>query len=185
MSSESRKNSILGKTVRAAKLDMALYREVKADKGATAQAFLAVVIVSIAAGVGTGLMILDEGGIWFLWGLLVGLLTSIASWLVWALITFVVGTAIFRGSMTKATYGEFLRTFGFAQSPGVLRIFAFVPIIGWLIIIASWVWSLAAGVIAVKEALDFSTARAIGTVIVGWVITLVVVVVIFILLLLY
>jgi hypothetical protein len=31
------------------------------------------------------------------------------------------------------------------------------------------VWALVAGVIAVRQALDFSTCRAIGTCIVGWI----------------
>jgi hypothetical protein len=182
---EAKKSNIAGKMIRAAKLDMALYREVEVDKGATGQAFLVVLIVSIAAGIGMGLMVLGEGGMWFLWGLLVGLLTSIAGWLVWAFIAFFLGITIFRGSKTRTTCGEFLRTFGFAQSPGMLKIFAFIPIIGWWIILATWLWSLWAGVIAAREALDFSTARAVGTVVVGWVIALVVVVITFLLILIY
>ena len=63
-----------------------------------------------------------------------------------------------------------LRTLGFAESPKVFRIFAFVPIVGGLIQLTASVWALVAGIIAIRQALDFSTWRAIGTAIVGWVI---------------
>ncbi|MBE0480093.1 MAG: YIP1 family protein [Dehalococcoidia bacterium] len=176
MSAKTRQDTIWRKMIRAAKLDVDLYEEVEADSRATGQAFLVVIIVSIAAGIGTGLGgIIEGGGLQFLWGLLVGLFTSIAGWLIWALITYVVGTTIFKGPETKATYGELLRTLGFAQSPGVFRILAFIPFIGWLILLVTWVWSLVAGVIAVRQALDFSTGRAIATVVVGWIVAVVIV----------
>ena len=52
---------------------------------------------------------------------------------------------------------------------GPLGIFAFIPFLGELIAFVGFVWSLVAGVIAVRQALDFSTWRAIGTCIVGWI----------------
>jgi len=80
-----------------------------------------------------------------------------------------IGTTIFAGPETEATYGQLLRTLGFAHSPGFLRIFSFIPFIGGLISFAASVWFLVAGVIAVRQALDFTTLRAIGTCIIGWV----------------
>jgi hypothetical protein len=62
-----------------------------------------------------------------------------------------------------------LRTLGFANTPALLRVFGFIPILGGLIAFVGSVWSLIAGVIAVRQALDFSTWRAIGTCIVGWI----------------
>ncbi len=76
------------------------------------------------------------------------------------------GTRLFEGT---ATPEEMLRALGFAMSPGVLNVLGFVPYIGFLIRLIVFGWMLVAGVIAVREALDFDTNRAIGTVVVGWV----------------
>jgi hypothetical protein len=53
-------------------------------------------------------------------------------------------------------------------------IFVFIPFIGGFISFVVWVWMLIAMVIAVRQALDFTTGRAIGTVLVGGIIYLVV-----------
>lgn len=70
---------------RAAKLDVNLYEEVEADTTANGQAFLAVVIVSLATGIGAGITGLAiKGGLWFIWGLLTGLVASLVGWLAWS-----------------------------------------------------------------------------------------------------
>jgi len=163
--------SLVDRMIRAAKLDVALYEEVEADTTANGQAFLAVLIVSLAAGLGLGIAgVVAEGGLWFLWGFLIGLISSIVGWVAWSVLAYWLGTTIFRGPETSATYGELLRTIGFANSPGVLSFFFFIPFLGWLIASAVSVWVIVAGVIAVRQALDFSTGRAIGTCVVGWII---------------
>lgn len=127
-------SSLINRMVRAAKLDIHLYEEVEADATANSQALTAVVIASIASGIGTGIAgIRVEGGIWFLWGLLIGVATALAGWLIWSLFAYWLGTTIFKGPRTSANYGELLRTIGFSNSPRVLSIFAFIPFIGGLI----------------------------------------------------
>jgi len=170
--STSDSKSLFGRMVRAAKLDVNLYEEVEADTKANWQAFRAVVLVSMASAIGTGIGSLggDHGPIWFLWGLLIGLGSAIIGWLLWSLLTYVIGITIFKGPETEADYGQLLRTIGFSNSPGVFRFFSFIPFIGGVIAFVASVWALVAGVIAVRQALDFSTWRAIGTCIVGWVI---------------
>lgn len=162
---------LVDRMVRAARLEVDLYEEVEADTTANGQAFLAVVVASLAAGIGAGIAgAVEEGGIWFLWGLLLGLGSAIIGWVAWSVLAYWVGTTIFKGPETSATYGELLRTIGFANSPRVLAFFAFIPFLGGLIAFGVAVWALIAGVIAVRQALDFSTGRAIGTCIVGWII---------------
>ena len=163
--------SLWSKMVRAAKLDVQLYEEVEADERSNGQAFTVVLLVSLATGIGSGIggILAQDSGLWFLWGLLIGLATSIVGWLVWALFAYWLGTTIFKGPETEATYGQLLRTLGFAHSPGALRIFSFIPFIGGLIAFVVSIWSLVAGIIAVRQALDFSTWRAIGTCVVGWI----------------
>jgi len=55
-----------------------------------------------------------------------------------------------------------------ANSPGILRILTFIPMLGWLMLALSGIWTLASGVIAVKQTLEFDTGRATATCIFGW-----------------
>ncbi|MBI4495145.1 MAG: YIP1 family protein [Chloroflexi bacterium] len=145
--------------IRAARLEADLYEEVEADTSATTQAFLVVVIVAIASGL--GLLLAGRGG----GGLVGGVVTAILGWLAWSFVTYFIGTRAFGGT---ATWGELLRTIGFAQSPGVLLVLRFIPVLGGLIGFAVFIWMLAAGVIAVRQALDVDTGKAVITVIIGW-----------------
>jgi hypothetical protein len=161
---------------RAAKLDVNFYEEVEADTTANGQAFLAVIAVSLATGIGAGIAgLATKGGLWFIWGLFTGLIASIVGWLVWSFFTYILGTRVFKGPETSATWGELLRTIGFSNSPGVFRFFSFIPFLGGVISFAVSVWALIAGIIAVRQALDFSTGRAIATCIVGWIIYMLIV----------
>lgn len=170
--------SLVNRMVRAAKLDVDLYEEVEADTTATGQAFMAVLITSLAAGIGSGIAGAITGGVlWFIWGLFIGIFAAIIGWLIWSGLTYFIGTRLLAGPETSATYGELLRTIGFANSPGVIRILTFIPILAGLISFAAWVWTLIAAVIAVRQALDFSTWRAIGTCIVGWIVYAIIVIV--------
>lgn len=171
---------LINRMIRAARLDIQLYEEVEADESATSQALLVVVIVSVATGIGAGLGDLIQGA--GLGGLIVGLISSavwaIISWLIWSFVAYWIGTRFFQGT---AAYGELLRTVGFAYSPQVISIFAFITCLGPLLAVAGGIWSLVAVVIAVRQALDFTTGRAIATSLAGWVIMLIVQVVLILL----
>lgn len=67
-----------------------------------------------------------------------------------------------------ATWGEMLRTIGFAHAPGILMVLAVVPLLGWGVEVVVGIWMLVAGVIAVRQALDFGTGKALATVFLGW-----------------
>ena len=82
-------------------------------------------------------------------------------WVFWAIATYFVGVYLMPEPQTKSNIGELLRTIGFAASPGILRIFGIVPVIGGTIYVISTVWMLVAMVIAIRQALDYtSTWRA-------------------------
>lgn len=154
----------LDRIVRAAKLDVNLYEEVEADKGAMGQAMGVVVFSSVAAGIGSMGAIGTKG-------ITIGVITALIAWYVWAYITYIVGTKILPEPQTKADHGELLRTIGFSASPGLLRILAIIPGIGGIIFFIASVWMLVAMVIAVRQALDYkSTYRAISVCILGWII---------------
>jgi hypothetical protein len=87
---------------------------------------------------------------------------ALIGWPVWAGVTYIIGDKILGGT---ATWGELLRTLGFAQTPGILAV---VPFVGVLVRIVVGIWILVAGVIAIRQALDFSTGKAIATALIGW-----------------
>ena len=68
-----------------------------------------------------------------------------------------------------------MRTIGFSSSPGLIRVLGFIPILGWLIMLAGSIWMLIAMVMAVRQALDYkSTFRAVGVCLIGWVIQIII-----------
>jgi hypothetical protein len=96
---------------------------------------------------------------------------ALIGWFIWAGVTYLIGTKLLPEPQTKADMGELLRTIGFSASPGVLRIFGIIPVIGMLVSFAASIWMLVAMVIAVRQALDYqSTGRAVGVCIIGFVI---------------
>lgn len=159
--------------LRAARLDVALYEEVEADAGATGQALWVVVIAALADGVGWAL-----GGGALAGGmmepafrgnpvtsLIYGALGATVSWVVWSYVTYWIGTRVFNG---RATPGQMLRAIAYAQSPRVLNVVSFIPLLGGLVRLAVTFWLLLAGIVAIRQALDVDTGRAIATAVIGW-----------------
>jgi hypothetical protein len=160
-------SNFIDRMIRAAKLDVNLYEEVEADKGALSQAMGVVVLSGVAAGIGS----IGSAGIA---GVFIGAIAAIIGWFIWAYITYIVGTKLLPQPQTKADYGELLRTVGFSSSPGLLRVFGFIPCLSGVIFIAASIWMLIAMVIAVRQALDYtSTLRAVGVCIIGWIIQMI------------
>ena len=172
--------SFVERMIGAAKLDVNTYEEVEADTGATGQAFGVVVLASVANGVGAALSAGTEAGVPYLIGASIGYtLLALVGWVVWAIVTYIVGAKILPEPQTQSNIPELLRTTGFAQAPGIARVLSGIPVIGWLVTFAVWVWMLIAFVIAVRQALDYkSTGRAVIVCAIGWVVNFVIVVVI-------
>jgi len=167
------KTSFFNRIIRAAKLKAQLYEEVEADKGALWQAAAVVVLASLAAGVGAA----AKGG---MSGIVTGTLIALIGWLVWAYIVYLVGTKILPEPQTKTDYSELLRTIGFSSSPGLIRVLGLIPGLFWIVSLVATIWMIAAMVIAIRQALDYtSTYRAIGVCVIGWVIQIIVIMVIF------
>ena len=163
----------IDRIVRAAKLDINLYEEVEADKGAMGQAMGVVVLSSIAAGIGS----IGTIGVK---GIIIGAITALIAWYVWAYMTYFIGAKILPESQTKADHGELLRTIGFSSSPGLIRVLAIIPGISGIIFAIASIWMLTAMVIAVRQALDYqSTLRAVGVCIIGWVIQAIILMILF------
>jgi hypothetical protein len=148
---------LVARMIGAATLNIQTYEEVEADSTATGQAAAVVAMVAVASGIGA-----IGGG---LSSAIFAPVGALLGWLVWAGVTYLIGDKILGGT---ATWGELLRTLGFAQSPGVLYLLAVLPLVGWVIRLVLPFWMLVAGVIAIRQALDFGTGKAILTAILGW-----------------
>lgn len=154
--------------IRAAKLDVNLYEEVEADEGALGQAVVVVVLSSIAAGIGS-IGIIGFGGIFG--GIFIGTILALIGWVVWAYLTYFIGTKLLPEPQTRADPGELLRTIGFANSPGLIRVVGIIPGLTGIVFFIAGFWMLVAMVIAVRQALDYqSTLRAFGVCVIGWLI---------------
>ena len=140
----------------AARLSSATFEDVEHDSSATLQAVAVVVLVSIAGGIGSYL----DGDSTIVNALVFGVIAGIASWAVWALVVWMIGSTILRTRDTQADWGQLARGIGFAQIPGVLNILVFIPG-GGIISFIAFVWRVAAILVAVRQCLDYtSTLRA-------------------------
>jgi hypothetical protein len=145
-------------------LDPVTYEEVEADRSATGQAMLVVVLSSVGAGIGArGLGGGSPQSMVFISGL------SLIAWASWALLTYQIGVRLLPESETQSDVGELLRTIGFSAAPGMLRIFGIVPGAAIPAFTVTAVWMLVAMVVAVRQALDYkSTVRAVVVCGIGW-----------------
>ncbi len=156
---------MLSRMLGAARLNVATFEDVEQDRGATMQALLVVVLVTIASIVG-GMLAGDEFDI--VRGLVFGAIRGVGAWALWALVTWIIGTTILATKDTKANWGELARCTGFAQTPGILSVFVFVPGVGGVIALLAFVWQLAAMLVGVRQALDYtSTWRAFFVVLIS------------------
>jgi hypothetical protein len=159
--------------MRAAKLEVPLYEEVEADTTATNQALMVVVLVAIASGIGAGIAagIAGSSAGVLVARLVSGLLSALLGWAVWSYVVYFVGTRFFGGT---ATYGELLRTLGFAESPSVLLLFSFIPIVGGILSLVVAIWTIVTSFIATRQALDIDNTKTFFTILIGLVVLIVV-----------
>jgi hypothetical protein len=140
------------------KLDPQTFEEVEHDPNATAQAAQIVGAVALISALGSGFgALFTDGSV--IGGFLAQFISVFSGWIVWSVVTFVVGTNLFGG---KADVGEMLRVIGFAFAPQLLGI---VPCLGAIV---GGIWSLIAGFIAIRQGLDLGNARTALTIGVGF-----------------
>lgn len=154
--------SIASRAFRAVRGEVALFEEVEHDARATVEAVAIVVTVSAATSLGGALrsMAATDAPRAIL-VLALGVVVGLISWALFAAATYAIGEYFFGA---KATWGEMLRTLGYAASPLLLAGFAFVPLVGGILGIVGLAWSIYLGFLAVRSALDVSSAKAVVTI---------------------
>jgi len=154
--------SFVERVVGAARLDARTYEEVEADPTAMGQAMAVVAASALAAGVGS----ISSGAT----GAVAAVVGAVVGWFLWAVVTWLVGTKLLPEPGTSADLGQMLRTIGFSAAPGLLNVLGIIPVVGLLVWLVAAVWQLVAMVVAVRQALDYtSTGRAVLVCFIGWV----------------
>jgi hypothetical protein len=147
----------------SARLSPGAYEDVEADRHANLQAFMVVILSNLAAALGTGIR--DTANA------VAFLIFFTVTWVIWVLLTLVIGTQLLPDKNTRADFGEVFRTTGFSATPGILRIFGLIPGIGMFLFFGATIWMLFSFVVAIRQAFDYeSTARALAVSILGWMI---------------
>jgi hypothetical protein len=152
---------------RAALLHADTYEEVEADPSSFGQAGFVVLLASLSNGAGNALRLLraELEPAQILFQVFVSLALPFLVWVGGSAFAYMTGASFFRGPATETDFPEVLRTTGFAFTPGLLLVGQGLPP-AWLGIGFSWlalVWILTAGVVAIRQALDFTTFRAVAT----------------------
>jgi hypothetical protein len=164
MATPTSSNSFFVRLIGAAALDSAIYEEVEADPAAGVQAAVVVVLSSLAAGVGARGFGQNSLGNIFIVSIL-----ALMAWACWAMLTYEIGGRLLPEPQTAVDIGQLMRTIGFAATPGLLRVFGFIPGVAIPAFVISSIWMLLAMIVGVRQALDYTgTGRAVAVCVIGW-----------------
>src|SRR3989442_4896175 len=155
---------------RIARFDKDAFRELKEDRNATGQAIAVLLLVGLSYGLGfsifSGLQTKSLSPSQLISGTIANMIFTDFAAFIWSATVFLVGTKLFQG---KTGFWELARPLFFSAAPGVFFILISIPIrpviIATAIITSAWIVS--AEFVALKNAMGFSTQRALLTSVVG------------------
>jgi hypothetical protein len=136
---------------RALLVDATVYEEVEHDRSALPQAAAVVALAALAGALGGFAQL----------GFVRALVGGLVLWALGAAVVWAIGVRVLRHT---SDYPELLRTLGFASAPRLLFLLGVVPIatLQGVVGLAVVVLSIVAWVVAVRQALDVSTGRAVA-----------------------
>lgn len=155
---------MIDRIVRAIRLDPTLYREVADDERYMNEGLMIVIGVALLSAIGASIGAAMGDGRPIVTFIVQIANTLVFGWLLWAVVAYFVGTAL--GG--KSSVAEMARTLAYANAPGLLGVFVFIPCVGWLLVLAAFVLTIAAGVIAIRESMEFDTTKAVVTAVLGF-----------------
>jgi hypothetical protein len=154
---------MIERMIRAVRLDRTLYREVADHPEYMSEAVLIAVLVSALSAVGALFTMQQQGFLLFLLQLANSLLFG---WVLWAVIAYYVGSRFFGG---RSSITEMMRTLAYAGLPRLLGLFSFIFCLGWILALIGWLMTVAAGVLAIRESMEFDSSSALITAIIGFI----------------
>ena len=140
--------------LRVLKLDRSVYTEVERDPSGTRQAAAVVGFVAAAAAIGT---VLAES--WHFGAILGAVLGALVHWLFWTGLEHLIGVTLFH---TRMSFEREARALGYAQTPELLAILAFVPTLGTWIVVGSRILMMLAGNQAISTSAGISRRQALA-----------------------
>jgi hypothetical protein len=154
-------------------LDSRVFEEVETDLGADGQAMAVVLMAAAAAGIGATGFGLPRTSIPSL------LVVACLSWAAWAFLTLQVGRQLLPTNDTRADVGQLMRTLGFSAAPGLMLVAGVLDDLTAPIFVVGAIWLMSAMVVAVRQALDYSsTWRALTVCAIGLALSVLIVVLI-------
>jgi hypothetical protein len=149
----------LGRLVR---LDTTVFDEVREDPAATLPSIAVTLVATFLAGLGGWIWWVvqdfDDGGRVFVQSTILGTLFSVALWIVWLLVSWVVLTQLFR---EDADWQQMLRTMGLASLPLALSVVMFIPGLDYGIALASIAMFFGLTTIAIQAVTLANPARVL------------------------
>jgi hypothetical protein len=163
---QEKENSFFMRAVKCSMLNSDAYEEVEHDESAMSQALILVLISGTALGLYQSNFFFDTFSPAVV---LISVIFGMLHWALFAWITYFVGTRIFRTNETEADWGQLARTLGFASTPKILffGVLLFSSDIMQSIEIIILLWVTVTSFIAIRQALELTNLRALGTTLVS------------------
>ena len=157
---------MLQRMIGAAMLKASVFEEIEADRSALPQAIVIVVLVTIFGIIGSVLSGIiggeEQSATGIAWAVSNGVLFGLLRWVLWVTVILFVGGVMLKVSETQTDWAEMGRIVGFAYTPGLLILLSFIPVVGGLIGLVAFIWTVVAVIVGIKHALDFEgTGRAV------------------------
>jgi hypothetical protein len=123
--------------LRVLRFDASVYAEVERDPAGTRQAARVVGFVAAAAALGTILLASWRPG-----AILGAVLAALIHWLLWSGLESLLARVLFQ---RRTPLQRHIRALGFAQTPQLLAVFAFIPTVGAWVVAGSRLLTMLAG----------------------------------------
>lgn len=152
-------DGLIGRMLRALRLDATLYREVAGPGGSTWQAALVVLMAAVAAGTEVAWTGVSGAGL--------VAITHMAAWPVWAAGLWFVGARLRRPVGEAPGFRQVARAIAFAQAPGVFfasgLVLVSIPTPLWSAIRSLiFIWVLVGTFVALRETVGLSNGQTLG-----------------------
>jgi hypothetical protein len=148
------RRAVWQRMLRVLRLDRSVFAEVERDPAGTRQATKVVAFVAAAAALGTALL-----GAWHPGAILGAALAALLHWLLWSGLEALAAGVLFRRPMSLERH---LRALGYAQTPQLLALFAFVPTVGPWVVLGSRLLTLLAGNQALGAVFELHRRQALA-----------------------
>ena len=146
---------MLERMIGVLRLDAHVFEEIERDPDATNQAFMVVILAGLAGGIGN---VREDAS-----SITAATTSQLGGWSLYAFLAWIIGSRLFQTPETSASWSEVARTLGFAYTPMLLSALGVVPTLGDVAAVVGIAWFTIAAIVALRQALDFTTARALGT----------------------